>query len=133
LKPSRNEITLLHQCDLSLGTTNAIDATVHQCVSNRRTSFYKANVVVLVAVRSPKEYFCVILPVAEAERAAQLNLDRDYRTLTRGGQRKKPHKVWILLEPRLRARPSDVRFAEERDFLAPYRDEHGWARLLQSN
>jgi hypothetical protein len=52
----------------------------NQTTFNRRTSYYKADLVVLVAVRSPREYSCVVLPVAEAERAAQLNLDHDYRT-----------------------------------------------------
>jgi hypothetical protein len=82
-----------------------------------------------VAVRSPREYSCVVLPVAEAERAAQLNLDRDYRTCTSGGQPKKPHKVWVALEPRRRARASDARLAEERTILAPFRDQQGWDHL----
>lgn len=36
---------------------------------NRHSSFYKADIVVLVAVRSPKEYSCVVLPVAVAEQS----------------------------------------------------------------
>jgi hypothetical protein len=112
---------------------NEIIATRNEPMFNRRTSFYAANVIALVAVRSPKEYSCVVLPVDEAERAAQLNLDRDYRTLTRAGQPKKPHKVWVLLEPRPRARTGDTRFDEERTILAAHRDERGWAMLLQSN
>ena len=39
---------------------------------NQRSSFYKATHVVLVAVRSPKEYSCIVLPVDAAEQAAQL-------------------------------------------------------------
>jgi hypothetical protein len=112
--------------------TNEIIANRNEPMFNRRTSFYSANVIALVAVRSPKEYSCVVLPVDEAERAAQLNLDRDYRTLTRTGQPKKPHKVWVLLEPRPRARTSDTRFDAERIILAAHRDERGWAMLLQS-
>ena len=41
---------------------------------NRIASFYKADFVVLVAVKSPKEYSCVVLPVETAETAAQINL-----------------------------------------------------------
>ncbi|HZK90654.1 MAG TPA: hypothetical protein VFC56_10950 [Stellaceae bacterium] len=100
---------------------------------NRKKSFYEASLVVLVAVRSPKEYSCVVLPVDAAERLAQLNLDRDYRIPKSDGQDKKPHKVWVALEPRTRARAGDARFAEERSLLASYRDEQGWERLLQSN
>ena len=67
---------------------------------NRSRSFYRADFVVLVAMgRSVTDYRCVVLPVAEAERAAQFNLDRDYRTLTLAGQKKKPGKVWLWLEP----------------------------------
>jgi hypothetical protein len=56
---------------------------------NRRKSFYDADIVVLVAVRSPKEYCCVVLPVKVAEQAAQLHLDSGYRRLTRAGQAQK--------------------------------------------
>lgn len=100
---------------------------------NRKESFYKSNIVILVAVRSPHEYSCVILPVREAERAAQLNLDSEYRTPTKDGRPKKPHKVWVLLEPRPNARMGDARFAKERSILSYYRDEKGWELLLQSN
>ncbi len=43
---------------------------------NRRESFYKADIVVLVAVRSPREYRCIVLTTADAERAAQINRSR---------------------------------------------------------
>jgi len=68
--------------------------------------------------------------VQDKERAAQLNLGREYRTLTRAGAAKKPHKVWLALEPRPRAKATDARFAEERKALANHRDEAGWARLV---
>jgi hypothetical protein len=101
---------------------------------NRRSSFYKATHVVLVAVRSPKEYSCIVLPVDLAEQAAQLNLDRDYRTLTRNGERKKPNKVWVELEPRPNAQAQTIeRCQNERGILASYRDEKGWARLVGSS
>src|SRR2546430_16027792 len=59
---------------------------------NRRQSFYRADIVVLVAVRSPTEYRCIVLQAEDAERAGQFNLDRGYRTLTRQGTEKRPSK-----------------------------------------
>jgi hypothetical protein len=94
---------------------------------NRKNSFYKANLIVLVAVRSAKDYCCVVLPVAEAERLARLNIEREYRT--KAGEPKKPHQVWVALEPRPGAQASDARFTEERAILTSYRDERGWNRL----
>jgi hypothetical protein len=68
-------------------------------VFNHRKSFYAAGVVVLVAVRSLKEYQCIVLRADVAERAAQLNLDRGFRKLTRKGTPRKPGKVWAYIEP----------------------------------
>ena len=78
---------------------------------NRRQSFYKADVVVLVAVRSPSEYRCVVLPVGEAEKAAQFNLERRFRSLKKNGGKKKPGKVWTYLDPAPR---EDKQSAESR-------------------
>jgi hypothetical protein len=64
---------------------------------NSVSSFYVAQVVVLVCVKSPSEYRCVVLPVSEAERAAQLNLDHAYRKARLDGAKKKPGKVWVSL------------------------------------
>jgi hypothetical protein len=115
-------------------TSPIIDKQNNETMFNRRSSFYKATHVVLVAVRSPKEYSCIVLPVDLAEQAAQLNLDRDYRTLTRNGERKKPNKVWVELEPRPNAQAQTIeRCQNERGILASYRDEKGWARLVGSS
>jgi hypothetical protein len=100
---------------------------------NRRKGFYAADIVVLAAVRSPTEYSCVILPIDVAERAAQLHLDAGYRKGRRDGQPRKPHKTAIVLEPSPRAKTTTARYVDERALLAPYQDELGWARLLQSN
>jgi hypothetical protein len=107
--------------------TSEIIASPSETMFNRKNSFYKANLIVLVAVRSAKDYCCIVLPVAEAERLARLNIDREYRT--KEGEAKKPHKVWVALEPRPGARATDARFNEERAALASYRDEKGWGRL----
>ena len=103
-----------------------------QPMFNRRLSFYKAHVVVLVAVRSPREYRCVVLPVEAAEQAAQKNLDREYRIPTRKGGRKKPFKVWVYLEPLIRdGRQSSALLAEESKILEKYREKRGWNVLTE--
>jgi hypothetical protein len=71
---------------------------------NGASSFYKAEVVVLVAVRSPSAYCCLILPIIDAEKAAQMNLDYSFRTpLAKGGKRK-PGKVWTNLDYVMRSK-----------------------------
>jgi len=112
--------------------THEIIANPAESMFNRRKSFYTADRVVLVAVRSPSKYSCIVLPVAEAERAVQLNLDRDYRTLTRAGQPKTPHKLYVTLEPSPRERVRDAHLGEERAILQRYRDEGGWDCLIHS-
>ncbi|MGB8543502.1 MAG: hypothetical protein WCD49_17870 [Candidatus Acidiferrales bacterium] len=98
-----------------------------QKVFNRKHSFYKADLVVLVAVRSPTEYSCFVLPIRVAERAAQFHvaawLDRGW----------KPGRTHLTLEPSPRAKKIDPRLARERKLLALYRGEKGWKRLIQSN
>ncbi len=88
-----------------------------------KSNFYKADYVILVAVRSPEEYSCIVLPVDVAEKAAQLHLAA-FRW------RSGPTHLW--LEPSPRAKKSDnPRVVEERALLACYRDEQGWEHLLQ--
>jgi hypothetical protein len=112
-------------------TIPIIERQQGESMFNRRSSFYKATHVVLVAVRSPKEYSCVVLPVEVAEEAAQLNLDCDYRTLTRKGEKKRPNKVWIAPDPRPNARAQTIENRKkERTILAAFRDNEGWQRLV---
>jgi hypothetical protein len=102
---------------------------------NRLESFYTADIVVLVAVRSPGNYSSIVLPIKEAEQAAQLHLDANWRgerAFRRDGQPKKPGKMWVALEPPTHARAGDARWVEERALLANYRDKRRWARLLKS-
>ena len=96
---------------------------------NRHSSFYKADIVVLVAVNSPREYSCVVFPVEDAERAAQLNLDREFRTLTQKGTPHKPHKVWAFLDHRPTTKdPSRQPLLDkEAELLGRYKDN--WAIL----
>lgn len=105
---------------------------MNQCSIDGKV-FYVADVVILVAVRSPKEYCCVVLPVEVAEQAAQMHLNSGYRKPTRAGTPRKPHKTAIDIDPSPRARAGDARWADERALLANYRDELGWERLLKPN
>ena len=63
-----------------------------------KNNFYKAEFVVMVCVKSPCDYQCLVAPVDIAEKAAQVNLKASFRSLTRGGVRHKPGKVWVSLE-----------------------------------
>lgn len=64
----------------------------------------KADVVVFVGLRSPSDYWALVMPVERAEAAADINLDRYYRQPKANGDPRKPHKVWVDLEPSCRAR-----------------------------
>ncbi len=88
------------------------------------SSFYRADVVVLVCVRSPNEYKSLILPVKIAERASQMNLDREYRTKKKDGTSKRPYSVWVSLnDAPKRWDPRRVELLkEEQKFLKPYED-----------
>ncbi len=113
-------------------TREIIDRINHATMFNRKSSFYKATHVVLVAVRSPREYSSIVLPIVKAEFAAQLNLDRDYRTPTHSGETKKPNKVWIQLEPSPKAHAHTIELCrKERRILAEYRDDPGWDCLVK--
>jgi hypothetical protein len=92
--------------------------------NNSRSAFYKAQIVVLVSVKSPTEYRCVVLPVKEAEKAAQLNLDYGFRTPRQDGSPHKPGKVWASLDYIPRTKDAERRrfFEAEQELLKPYRD-----------
>ena len=79
-----------------------------QSVFNRADSFYVAQVVILICVKSPTEYVCVVMPLSEAERAAQLNLDL-FRMKKSDGSAKKPHKMYCNLDyiPRTKSQPRE--------------------------
>lgn len=110
--------------------TAEIIANKNITMFNRRSSFYKATHVVLVAIRSPKDYCCIVLPVDVAEEAAQVNLDTEYRKENQSGEPMKPGKVFIELDLRPKAKALTIeRRAKERAILESYRDEEGWRRL----
>ena len=83
----------------------------------------RAEVVVLVGVYSPSNYHAVVLPVAMAEKAAQINLDQYYRAAKRDGGVRKANKVYVELEgspsPRILVHPEKMR---ERAILLAHLD-----------
>jgi hypothetical protein len=93
---------------------------------NRHSGFYTADIVVLGAVRAPREYCCLVMPVVEAKRATQINLEREYRTLKQDGEAHKPNKVWVELDRILRTtKVREDSFCEEYTILNRYTDQ--WA------
>lgn len=89
-----------------------------------KDSFYKAGIVVLLSVKSPVEYSSLVLPVEVAEKAAQMNLDRDYRIPRKDELPKKPGKVWIAPDFPLKTKNPEKQklWEEERQLIAPYRN-----------
>jgi hypothetical protein len=119
-----------------VGYGNCTDAQIadrNQEIFNRSTtSIYKAEIVVLVAVRSPTQYRWIAMPIIEAEKAAQVNLDRDFRTPRQSGKPhpKRPGKVWLQLDHTPKRRTRDTNLAslldslllKERQIVTPYFD-----------
>jgi hypothetical protein len=99
----------------------------HESMYNSVESFYRAQVVILVSVKSASDYKCVVLPVKEAEKAAQLNLDHSFRNPKKDGSKKKPGKVWAYLEynPTVRDPSRQPLLKAEREILTKYIDN--WA------
>ncbi len=62
---------------------------------NKAVGAFRADLVVLVCIKSPHEYQCIVLPVEKAEEAAQINLNYAYRTKKKNGTDKKPSVVWM--------------------------------------
>ncbi len=91
---------------------------------NTAEGFYHAQYVVLVAVRTPREYCCLILPEADAEKAAQMNLDYSLRTPLSNGGTRKPGKVWTYLNYVIKTQSESKRQAmiAEQAFLKPFLD-----------
>jgi hypothetical protein len=89
---------------------------------NSVESFYRAQIVVLDCVESAHEYKCVVLPVDQAEKAAQLSIDHSFRNLKKDGSKKKPGKVWAYLEYNSKARvPMRLPIMKaERDIITKY-------------
>lgn len=90
---------------------------------NRHSNAFRADIVVLVCVRSPKDYQCVVLPLSVAEEAVQLNLGL-FRVKKPDGTDHKPGKVWFSFYPiKARTTARQEVLDREQDLLRPYRDK----------
>jgi hypothetical protein len=90
----------------------------HREIFNAKTDFaLRANVIVLLAIKSPSEYRAIVLPAEKAERAAQINMDGYYRQPKPGGGERKPGKIWSYLEAASNPRKADPSKDEERALL----------------
>jgi hypothetical protein len=90
--------------------------------NNKPSDFYKAQIVILVAVKSPDDYTCVVMPERIAEKAAQINLDYAFRTPKKDGSPKKPGKVWVSLVhlPKVRDASKVEPMKAEQKLITPY-------------
>ena len=92
-------------------------------VFNRVSGFYRAEVVVLVCVNNLLDYVCIVLPLADAEKAAQLNLDL-FRMPKRDGSAKRPGKMWCNLDylPKTKSEQRKAILIEEQRIIQRHRD-----------
>lgn len=90
--------------------------------NRKKNSFYKAQFVVMVCVKSPDDYRCLVVPADIAERAAQKNLEAHYRSPKKGGGRKKPGGVYVSLDQPCRSKDEAKKALceEEQRILKPY-------------
>jgi hypothetical protein len=104
--------------------TDAIIAGDEKLFNRKSSSFYEAEIVVLVCVKSPKEYECLVLPVEIAEKAVQINLDSYFRVSKRNGDSHKPGKVWVSLDWIRKSKDASRKalYDAEQELLKPYRN-----------
>lgn len=95
---------------------------------NSKSDFaLKADVIILLSVRSPSEYRAIILPVEKAEEAVQTNISGYYRQLKASGEKRIPNKVWTDLEPSINPRKVNPSKEKERELLRSF--EGKWLSL----
>lgn len=109
---------------IQYGHCNEKTINKESAVFNSKDSFYKADYVAFVAIKSPSNYRIFIMPSKMAEQAAQLNLDRGYRTPKKDGGIKKPGKIWIEIEGTEKERKKDPLRNKEREILQ--KSENKW-------
>jgi hypothetical protein len=103
---------------------------------NRVKGFFAAQIVVLVSVKSPKDYCCVVLPVDKAEEAAQINLDYAYRPANKDGSPKKPNKVWVSLNYIPAVAKNDLKrelMKREQEIIKPFIDNWDFEGSISEN
>jgi hypothetical protein len=87
--------------------------------------FFQAEIVVLVALKSPKEYRCIVMPLETAEKAFQLQLWY-WTTPTKKGTVKKPARAWAFLDDAA-GREANPQLVQEREILRQHEDK--WSVL----
>lgn len=98
-------------------------------VFNRHDSFYRADVVILVAIQSLTEYRCIVLPVEQAEEAAQINIQRYYRMPKKDGEPHKPGKIYLQIEGA--KNPKKICDQMDRERAIIQAGENNWALIWQ--
>ena len=108
---------------------------IHNCDApffNRRAGSFHADIVVLVCVKTPKDYQCVVLPIGVAETAAQTNLAL-FRMKKHDGSDHKPGKVWFSFYPTKARTPDRQKLLDrELELLAPFKDKWDFEMIEQS-
>jgi len=94
-----------------------IDDRSKPAFNKRADAFYVASHVVFVAVRSPSDYRCFVVPVGEAQRAVQYNLDGYFRLPKVDGGVRRPGKISVYLDPAGKVSPREERTVVERQML----------------
>lgn len=89
---------------------------------NRVKGSFKADVVVLICLKTPSNYQSIVLPAGEAEKAAQINLDYAYRTKKSDGSDKKPNMVWTSFYIPKTSDAKKEAMEREQSLLRPYKD-----------
>lgn len=88
---------------------------------NSKVDFaFKAEVIILVAVNSPSKYRAIVMPVEDAERAAQINLDGYHRQEKVKGGKRAPSKIWTDLEGPVKPRKANPFKEEEREYIKKF-------------
>jgi hypothetical protein len=99
---------------------------------NRRTGAFHADIVILVCVKSPKDYQCVVLPINVAEAAAQTNVAL-FRMKKPDGSDHKPGKVWFSFYPtKARTAKRQKLLDHEMELLKPYKEKWDFDMTEQS-
>ena len=90
--------------------------------NRKKNNFYKAQFVVMVCVKSPNDYQCLVVPVDIAEKAAQVNLEANFRRPKEGGGGRKPAGVYVSLDSPCRSKDESKRALceQEQQILKPY-------------
>jgi Holliday junction resolvase-like predicted endonuclease len=97
-----------------------IDGTSRHIYNEHPDGDYHADIVVLVAMKTLREYRCIVMPVDTAEKAFQLQLEEYWTKPTkRDGHAKKPARCWASLDRAIKGSPLRE---QERKILIEHED-----------